>query len=252
MALNKCIYYSKILQKNNSFNIIIPDNFRIGKNDLQIIWLLHGLGGDQDDFIKYSNLLKLSQENPAIYIMPNGGRSFYQNMAYGYDYYELISNELPRILHANYGINCRNYEQNVIGVSMGGYGAMKYAFDKVTNFKHVVSISGSLDIVSRDAYKRSKNDFIAKEWNLIFGEELSAEFDLFKYDISQLKSKIILTCGTKDHLYQHNKKFEMFLKDNSVNYQFIEYKEGKHDWTCFSQAFDEIINLIGSNNARNS
>ena len=60
-------------------------------------------------------------------VMPQVHRSFYTDEAYGNRYWTYLSEELPEIVHSFFRLSRRREDTFVAGLSMGGYGALKWA-----------------------------------------------------------------------------------------------------------------------------
>ena len=59
--------------------------------------------------------------------MPEVQRSFYADMAAGLDYFGYVAVELPAMCERMFGLPHERTKRYVMGLSMGGYGALKLA-----------------------------------------------------------------------------------------------------------------------------
>ena len=57
--------------------------------------------------------------------------------------------------------------------------------------------------------------------------------------------EIILTCGTKDDMYERNMDAIKEFEKHGVNYDWFPIEEGAHDYKCFDQglryAFERMV-----------
>ena len=59
--------------------------FEVPGMKYQVLWLLHGGGGDNTDFVNFSNIVRYAEQNRLAVIMP-GGKSFFDLEADGVDF----------------------------------------------------------------------------------------------------------------------------------------------------------------------
>jgi S-formylglutathione hydrolase FrmB len=74
--------------------------------------------------------------------MPRVDRSFYLNEAHGNKYWTFLSEELPEVVRGSFRISTRREDTFVAGLSMGGYGAMKWALSEPHRFAAAAGLSG--------------------------------------------------------------------------------------------------------------
>lgn len=89
----------------------------------QTLWLLHGGGGDDGDFIKFSNIVRYAEEARLAVVMP-AGTSFYDTD------YSYITEELPSMLRAILPLSDRKEDNFICGLSHGGDAALKACLDR--------------------------------------------------------------------------------------------------------------------------
>ena len=75
-------------------------------------------------------------------VMPEVQRSFYADMAAGLDYFGYVAVELPAMCERMFGLPHERTKRYVMGLSMGGYGALKCALTYPERYAGVGSFSG--------------------------------------------------------------------------------------------------------------
>lgn len=211
---------SKILNNIKSIVIVEPDFIDENTN---VMILLHGLGGNENDFYNNTDLKSFCDKYNVVFICPEANDSWYVH-----DYYNYINEEVYEI--------AKTYSNTIIisGFSMGGYGAM---YIGLTNEKYAAigSISGSIDIVTRDQEKRNDAN-VYESWVELFGEKLDPKFNLFQY-INENKFMYI-TIGNNDHLLNSNQNFK-----NNITHKKYIYKEseGVHSWDYVKKEIEPMI-----------
>ena len=150
MAVMKIEYYSEALEMEWGVNILYPDAARVDKpddKDIPVLYLLHGMNGNHNSWLKRSNIERLVRSTNLIVVMPNTSNGWYTDIQYGFNYYEAIAEELPRVLKRFFPNMSDKREKNFIaGLSMGGYGAFKLAL-KSNRFSYAASLSGALSFL---------------------------------------------------------------------------------------------------------
>ena len=111
MALFQCKFLSKSLFNNTDVTVYIPsmlsDQIRTGAaysyspgNRYQVLYLLHGHSGDNQDWVTHTNIINYVKERQLALVMPNALDSFYCNMVHGKAFWTYVSEELPLFIHS--------------------------------------------------------------------------------------------------------------------------------------------------------
>ena len=95
--------YSHSLMRRVEFNVLLPERKKSGNavgisdGKYKTIWLLHGLSGDQNSWIRRTSIERYAEKYGFAVVMPNVDRSWYTDTAYGAKYFTFITKELPEI-----------------------------------------------------------------------------------------------------------------------------------------------------------
>lgn len=247
MAFFELRYYSKALRIDVTVNVILPE---IEKQDEGIgnltdtyktVWLLHGLNGNQNSWIKNTAIERYARTRNLAVVMPCVDRSWYTDTAYGAKYFTFVTDELPCVCRSYFrGMSDKREDNLVIGLSMGGYGALKCALTYPERYGFVGSLSGALDIT------RKGKPYNLEEWRSIFGFELksASELENTPHDILHLTRKnkknalpfpkIYLWCGTEDTLITINRFYRDLLTELEIPHLYEESK-GTHSWKYWDE-----------------
>jgi len=141
----------------------------------KIIYLLHGLHGNQESWIDNSMLMHYGKKYNTVFVMPDVSRSFYCDQKYGRKYYTFVADELPKLCRKIFNISARREDTAVIGYSMGGYGALRLALSRPEQYSFCGAISPAclyfkpiLDKLRVDAAAYIKTGAEAREIVLIY------------------------------------------------------------------------------------
>lgn len=116
-----------------------------------VLYLLHGGGGGKSsDWTTAGDVENITAGHDVITVMPDGGRvGWYtnwlnQNPPQRWADYHL--NQLIPWVDANFRTNPTKQGRAIAGLSMGGYGAIRYAQDRPDLFNFAASFSGAVDL----------------------------------------------------------------------------------------------------------
>ncbi|GHV93884.1 tributyrin esterase [Spirochaetia bacterium] len=249
-------FSSEALRMSTNVQVLIPEQ---AAAPYRIVYLLHGLHGNQGTWLDNTMLPIYGKEYNAIFVMPEMGRSFYANQKYGRRYYDFVSKELPQVCRKIFNISARREDTAVMGCSMGGYGALRLALSKPEQFGFCGAISPAclylkpiLDGLRKDPGPWLKTgpeaQEILRDLIAIYGDGLEYQPD---HDIGELvknfpaaapKPKIFATCGTEDDLRKDNLSFKDEMKNTGFDFTYEEWAGG-HDWYFFNEALKKTLEV---------
>lgn len=87
---------SEALKMKTKLTVIIPDTLQ-STDRYPVVYLLHGLSGNTDDWSDGSQVWLLAKAYNLIFVIPEVQRSFYTDMEFGPAYFTYISQELPAL-----------------------------------------------------------------------------------------------------------------------------------------------------------
>ena len=146
MAVIKMTHSSLSLGKRTNVHIYVPDQVQ---DNTKILYLLHGLSDNDEDWFNNTQLIKAVAGRNLIIVCPDGGKSFYSNMNGNYNYFDYIAKELPDYIEKLLPFSGRSEDRYIAGLSMGGYGAFKFALSFPERYAGAASFSGVMDVIER-------------------------------------------------------------------------------------------------------
>ncbi len=127
-------------------NVLYPDANRVEEpecEDIPVLYLLHGMSGNHNSWLKRTNVERLLRGTNLIVVMPNTSNGWYTDTQYGFDYYTALAEELPQVLKRFFpNMTSKREKTFIAGLSMGGYGCFKLALT-TNRFSHAASFSGA-------------------------------------------------------------------------------------------------------------
>lgn len=153
MALMRCEFDSEALGMSTSMTVILPqpDPARPEPADAgpPVLYLLHGLSDDDTAWTRQTSVERYVSALGLAVVMPQAGRSFYADEKHGNRYWTFLTEELPRVCRSFFRLSDRREDTFVAGLSMGGYGAVKWALRQPERFAAAASLSGALNVAHR-------------------------------------------------------------------------------------------------------
>ncbi len=146
---------SKILGRRVRYTVLLPPSFDSQKSSrYPILYYLHGLGDNEQTLVRLGgwDLVEELQTSGKIgeflIATPDGGRGFYINSRDGAERYEdfFIQEFIPEIERRYRALGTRA-ARGISGTSMGGYGALRFAFRYPKLF---VSVSAHMPALAED------------------------------------------------------------------------------------------------------
>lgn len=253
-----CHFYSDVLQKHTAMTVIIPENTKnqfgganqSTVNRLPVLYLLHGFTDDHTIWSRRTSIERYADEWGMAVVMPDGDHSFYTDMHFGKPFFRFLTEELPEKVAYFFSVSSEPKDTFVAGLSMGGYGAFKWAISKPERFHKAASLSGALDIV------RLRKDTVSTDMevvmNQIFEESDIKETsdDLFYLLEKQLENQVslpalYLACGKEDFLYEDNQAFANLLEKDSIEREVI-FDRGDHEWRYWDRHIEKVMSWMMS------
>lgn len=228
--------HSEILGRDMLYSVYLPAGYTEEKQ-YPVLYLLHGSGGDQNEWWVYDDLaddadaMMASGEVPEMIIVtPDGKTWMYIDNCYGNGlYYErYFFEELMPEVESRYSIRRERGSRAVGGFSMGGYGALRYGVMHHELFCYAYAMSSVI------------GGYGATDMGNIIGN----------YQPSDLPG-ITLECGDRDYFTYDNREFSAQLTALGIAHEHIE-RSGGHDWTFWSACTPKILRKIGGMFSQNS
>lgn len=242
MALFSTHFVSASLQLRTSLQVFIPDQIDTEK-PMRLLYLLHGLSDDDTAWLTNTSLVRYAENRNIAIVMPQVHRSFYTDMHVGNRYWTFLSEELPSLIHSWFKLPTEPENTYVAGLSMGGYGAFKWALHYPEKFAGMASLSGALDIVAlREARPEGE-----AEMQATFGDietHRGSDNDLLALlDKVTAKPRVLQLCGTEDFLYDNNLGFKSRIEQTDLPYTYQE-SPGEHNWEYWDREIQTVLNWI--------
>ena len=241
-------YDSPTLQMNRRISIYTPPGYEKGNVKYPVLYLLHGMGGDEDAWLNFGrsaqildNLIAQGKIKPMIVVMPNGNAS--QEAAPGrssQNFYKptmmlpktmegSVESSFPDVIkfvESNYRTIKKKSGRAIAGLSMGGFHSLHISKQYPDLFDYVGLFSAAIMPFEKGVSPIYEN----------MDEKLKIQFDK--------KPKLYwIGIGNTDFLYKANEEYRQKLDEKGYKYTYFENEEG-HIWKNWRIYLTEFTQLI--------
>ncbi|MDU2828972.1 MAG: alpha/beta fold hydrolase [Intestinibacter bartlettii] len=236
-------FYSKSLGRETTLRIYPPDSIEESTpldylDDYEIVIALHGLGGSSRQISSYTNIEYLASKFKCWVILPEANRSFFLNSKENFKDY--ILNEIPQKINSYFNLkSISDKKWNIIGISMGGFGALNLA-NQSNIFSKSCGISSALDYALLRNGIDGENFILENEKSIIWPWDENHE--TFTRNINK-NIEFCLLCGNQDPFLSSNKYFLDMLKENKGKYKYF-FEDGDHSWIYWNKAIIRAFKFI--------
>lgn len=265
-------FCSQKLHMNTSVYVILPNTAvdflangvrRNENGELKVVWMLHGMGSDHTDWLRFTNLERYALARGVAVVCPSvNNQCFYSNMIKGLAYYDYIAEELPAFMKETFPqFSTRREDNYIAGMSMGGYGALRFGLSHPERYAGVGCLSAGNFLRMELPPQSDTDDFMTPFYGVArnaFGTEklidaLGSENDLEHLLDEAIKDKkelpqIRMYCGTEDFIKNISDQMSDYILKKANEYPIdFEYKTypGVHDWNFWESHLEEMFDDLG-------
>jgi S-formylglutathione hydrolase FrmB len=255
---------SRILKHEVHYCVYLPASYGAGATGHTaathpVLYFLHGLGDNERTLFNsggwtlLDDLRRQHKIGEFLIVAPEGGRTFYINSADGsVRYSDFFLQEFIPLIETKYRISKGRGNRAISGISMGGYGALRFAFSHPEMFSAVSAQSAALITESPqelDTAARSGAP-MGKLLAVVFGSPIdvahwrdNSPFVLANKNQALLRGMAIyFNCGQDDD-YGFEKGAAALheqLQKEKVEHEYHPYP-GDHSLSYFLDHFTEVM-----------
>ena len=249
---------SAVMGKEMAFSSLSPPAVaQATRTEPHVFYMLHGLGDDHRALDRYGISDRLHDAMtdgkipPVHLVMPHGERGFWIDWHDGTRLYEshVVNEVIPKAEHI-LGLEISKERRHIMGVSMGGIGALQMGLRRPDLFSSVTSISGPV-LSELQAVEHIKSSFARwfVDLNRIFGDGSDREFMESHNPFARVRNKkndprqrIFLAAGRQEKEFFRGTSiaYHEFLKKNDVAHHW-EIFEGRHGWRFWAPVIEQAI-----------
>ena len=234
-TVSKTWYKSPTANMTRRLTIYTPAGYEQSKEKYPVLYLLHGMGGDENAWSELGratqimdNLIASGKAKPMIVVMPNGNIS--QEAAPGEtsEGLKIPSMQLPKTMDGNfeaafqdvvnfveqnYRVKADKAHRAIAGLSMGGFHSLYISINNPSSFDYIGLFSAAIKPRQKEVSSP------------IYKDPESKVDNLFKHSPKLLWMGI----GNTDFLYKENADLRHYLDSKHYPYTYLE-TNGGHIW----------------------
>jgi S-formylglutathione hydrolase FrmB len=209
-------FNSHVLHRAVHYCVMVPPDYDAqAQKKFPILYFLHGLGENEQALLNsggWGLIQDLQQEHKVgdfLMVAPEGRGSFFINSANGKNRYsDFFLTEFLPYIETHYRVLRERGSRGVTGLSMGGYGALRFAFAHPELFGSVSAQSPALIMESPRAIDNDLSDAgpLARLLGSVFGDPIDVAhwnqnnpFQLARKNQAQIRGqRIYMNCGEQD------------------------------------------------------
>jgi putative tributyrin esterase len=244
VTVHDVTFHSSALRRDTPYRVILPRSIPSGSK-LPVVYLLHGGNGSFRDWSNNTDVARFA-ERGLVLVMPDGDESWYTNSAErpGDRYEDYITQDLVTDVETRFPAASGRANRAIMGISMGGFGAVKLGLRHPDMYAFVGGLSSALDAPGRPFSIARIGQY--RHYRSIFGSVDSAsrrENDPFVLAGSADPAKMpyfFLTCGDNEGLLATNRSFARILEQRHFPYEF-HVVAGGHNWPQWNARLDALF-----------
>ena len=257
-ALSYSSYETGYKNKKMSYGVYTPPNWS-PEEQLPLVLFLHGGGDSHTSFEKFKahqvfdEKINSGEMPRVILVTPNGGLSLWENWADGKKSYRdwVMRGILPTVQKEFNTLSCPE-NCHLLGISMGGFGAMRFAYFEENQFSSI-SVLSALILSDKRKNDLKSSIFIRLFFPIkkIFGPNAKERnnkenfFRVWPQEPHLRNIRFQMIWGDKDRpaIKSANEEFHNTLTTAGVSHDTHVY-EGNHKWVSWKPQLSKAINFL--------
>ncbi len=247
-TVSRVWYDSPALGLERRMTVYTPAGYETGGKRYPVLYLLHGMGGDEEAWISLGrtaqildNLIAQGKAKPMIVVMPNGNAS--QEAAPGESSrgmvpptmqlpktmegsYEQAFPEIVKFIDKNYRTIKSKSGRAIAGLSMGGFHSLHISKQYPDMFNYVGLFSAAI--------------MPNKEVSSPIYEDMEGKL---KVQFGKNPALYWIAIGKTDFLYKANEEYRKLLDEKGYKYTYYESDEG-HIWKNWRIYLTEFVLML--------
>ena len=248
-------FESRLVGAPLPYNVILPADYNRGPSKRRrypVLYLLHGLGGSANDWVSSrARLADYAAQYPFIVVVPEGRDGWYTDGVVPNERFEsYFVEELIGDVDRRFRTIASREGRAVAGLSMGGYGSLKFGLKHPELFAFAASMSGALAAPSWTP-EMPLPEFVKPSPARVYApaaSDVRRANDIFRIAretppeaVARLPY-LYLDCGTEDFLISNSRDFSALLIEKKIPHEFRELP-GTHSWPYWDRQVQEVLKL---------
>lgn len=262
MSFGRIENFFASMRRVMEFRFVLPDDARYVCNPdgtpnkyyerpAKVMFLFNGYTHNNLEWLMHSQVCDFARKYNVAIFMPSGENGFYVNHEGTNEHFgDFVGKELMEFVTSRFGLSTKKEDHFVMGISMGGFGALHTGLAYPENFSKIAALSSALILYEIAGAKPGFENAGGDYWyyRRTFGnlDELMTSRQNPEQLIRDMKDenieipKIFMCCGNEDFLLEHNQRFERFLTEENVDHVYFQ-TPGMHDYDFWNQYIEKAF-----------
>jgi S-formylglutathione hydrolase FrmB len=254
VALRDVTFYSSALRRQMPYRVLLPAEVLPGQK-LPVVYLLHGGTGNFRDWSNDFDVARYAKRG-LILVMPEGAFSFYLNSAGKPEdkYEDYVTTDLIGDVESRFPAAKGREHRALMGISMGGFGAIKLGLSHPDLFSFIAALGPSIDVPHRwfDILHLGEWENVYTIFGPYGSKSRQSRDPLVLVESADPAAApyFYLTSGDRDALLKPNLRFAAILRQRHFAYEF-HTDPGGHSWSVWNSqlpdCFERLLAHLRSN-----
>lgn len=250
-------FKSTAIGREYAYTVYLPDVYKNSTQKFPVLYLLHGAGGDQNEWLQHGGvretldaLIARKLIQPMIVVMPGHAQAWWVDGAREKGETALMNEVLPQA-EAKYRVDAQRANRLVAGLSAGGYGALNLAFKYPQLFAAAAILSPAIydpmppthSAAMRNHPFQKEGQFDPARWqSLLYTQHLQA------YKAGKIIVPLYIHSGDHDNLgiAYHSAVLHERLRLHQPGQIELRILDGDHEWALWRGALGDALQFMSA------
>ena len=240
---------SPTLGRDWVYNVYLPDGYDTGKLRYPVMYLLHGNGGDENEWVAKGEAQKTIDRliadglmPPAVVVLPSATTTWYVDRKEPMET-AFLKDLMPEVEKRFRVINER-MGRVIGGVSMGGYGALRFALKNPEMFASAALVAPAIYVPEppETSSARRVGVFGAERYDPEVWKALNYPTLLDAFLAKKISLPVHFSSGDHDEfqIEFHATTLHKVWRDNKIPAE-LRIIDGAHNWDAFKQLLPDAV-----------
>jgi S-formylglutathione hydrolase FrmB len=237
--------------------ILLPDGYQRSMKRYPVIFLLHGFNQQHSSWFTSTRLVQYASSYSVIIVSPDAKNSWYTNSVTQPElrYEDLLMKDIIPFIDTKYRTKKGREFRSIAGLSMGGYGALKFALKYPSQFHFAAGLSPSIQFpvgLEDSAIVARRSEASNASVRAAFGAVRNGQWP--ENDIFSLVERIdertlpylYLSVGSNDNIPEvivQTHQLAGLLRKKKARFEMHE-SEGGHEWNYWDSEIEKVLRSI--------
>lgn len=235
-----------------TYNVYLPNGYQPGRRNYPVLYLLHGNGGNENNWAVSGNikqtadhLIARGEIPPTIIVMPSAGTTWYVDRKEKMES-AFIKDLIPHVDNTYSTIKAREGRM-IAGLSMGGYGTVRFVMKYPELFRSAAALSPAIydpEVPENSSARRvgifGENEFDPAVWTALNYPQFFESFLAKK-----LQVPMYINTGDDDIFLIHRDATNLYERLRAVGQPAeLRILNGGHTWDVWASTIGEAMKYM--------